>query len=333
MFKLFGNCRATLLYFRRGLSLEHLRNRALIKISGTDAASYLQGLITNDMQHLLLGKKCMYSMFLNTKGRVLYDTIVYRIEDNAFFIECDTEVVKSVERHLKMYKIRRQVDVTTLCDRYNVFALFETNMSSKVEDKNEDKSNVPLNLASDQYIFCDPRTSLLGHRIIASKDLGIDKITSSCNVEIDSNKPESYRWLRYFLGVGEGVSELPPGECFPLESNCDYLHGVSFHKGCYIGQELTARTHHMGVIRKRLMPLNFLKVPSNYSVNDTILSDGKNLGKLRGIEGTAGLALLRIDQCLGLEEIKIGNGMATTKKPAWWPLEAPKDILSAQRND
>merc|ERR1712198_771277 len=64
-----------------------------------------------------------------------------------------------------------------------------------------------------------------------------------------------YKELRFRLGVGECPSELQSGKALPLESNVDYLHGVSFHKGCYIGQELTARTHHTGVIRKRIMPL------------------------------------------------------------------------------
>ncbi|CAH1979930.1 unnamed protein product [Acanthoscelides obtectus] len=140
-----------------------------------------------------------------------------------------------------------------------------------------------------------------------------------------------YRYHRYNLGIGEGTQDHPPGNSLPLECNCDYLHGISFHKGCYIGQELTARTHHTGVVRKRLMPLCFSKVPSEYPKEDAIIHETKNLGKLRGIEGDVGLGLLRIEQTSKLEQIPVGDGLAKVKKPHWWPIEAVKNKALLQR--
>ncbi|KAJ8971297.1 hypothetical protein NQ314_000774 [Rhamnusium bicolor] len=84
--------------------------------------------------------------------------------------------------------------------------------------------------------------------------------------------------------------------------------------GCYIGQELTARTHHTGVVRKRLMPLYFSKIPTKLPTDNVILHENVNLGRLRGIEGNVGLALLRISKALNFGEFCVGNGVAKVKK-------------------
>ena len=115
-----------------------------------------------------------------------------------------------------------------------------------------------------------------------------------------------------------------PTKCLPLEANADYLHGVSFHKGCYIGQELTARTFHTGVIRKRYMPLLFDDSGEVDITADIVNEKGKNVGKVRGIDGSHGIGLLRISECLSAETLKIGTVSVKTHRPEWWPIEAPK---------
>ncbi len=95
----------------------------------------------------------------------------------------------------------------------------------------------------------DPRLEELGWRVLLGPG---QELRPKENLEL--SEESEYKSLLYALGVGEGVADFPTGNSFPLESNGDYLHGISFQKGCYIGQELTARTHHTGVIRKRLMP-------------------------------------------------------------------------------
>lgn len=330
--------------------LEALHEKSLLRISGDEVNDYLQGLITNDMNHLMNHGTCMYAMFLNTKGRVLYDTIIYKtIKDNTYLIECDTKTVDSLQKHLKIYKLRRKIDIVNMTDELAVHALFNLDHLNVTEEldlfnKNIDnvsnnlnkeliKENKSIKMFNDLSIYQDPRMSLLGSRIITPKNISVkDEITKLTEVQtqIDSR---TYKWFRYNLGVGEGVNDLPTEHCFPLEANCDYLHGVSFHKGCYIGQELTARTYHTGVVRKRLMPLIFSKVPTKPACDSNIISDNVNLGKLRGIEGNAGLALLRIAKSIDLKEIKISDGIATTRKPIWWPIEAPKEKVAAQKNE
>lgn len=333
--------------------VEHLKERSLIRVSGSEVSDFLQGLITNDIHHLDHGVGSMYTMFLNTKGRVLYDSIIYRTsENNSFLIECDKEVLGTLQKHLKMYRVKRKIDITSLESEFNVYALFnpgklirndklKTDSSQKLDGlivpctslkENVTETSSTCKIYHDLLIYRDPRIANLGSRILAPVNSDVQKQISEI-FSID-NKPQvqhSYRWFRYNLGVGEGINDLPPGNCFPLEANGDYLHGVSFHKGCYIGQELTARTHHTGVVRKRLMPLYFSKIVTKLPNENTIMNENVNLGKIRGVEGNVGLGLLRIAKALEFKEITVGDGTAVTEKPLWWPLEAPKERISVQK--
>ena len=103
------------------------------------------------------------------------------------------------------------------------------------------------------------------------------------------------------------------------------MHGVSFHKGCYIGQELTARTHHTGVVRKRLMPLEFDQ-PLKTQTEEILDSEGKSAGKVRNIVGNVGLGLLKIDQVLSSPSLTVDGVTSKTWKPSWWPIEAKKKL-------
>ncbi|XP_072388119.1 putative transferase CAF17 homolog, mitochondrial [Diabrotica undecimpunctata] len=320
--------------------LEPLKNRSLIHVSGNDSTEFLQGLVTNDINHLRQNFHSMYAMFLNTKGRVLYDSIIYKFEtDNSYFIECDLEIEKQLEKHLKMYRVRKKVDITNTGNEYQIYVLFRNNclktenvqLEKNKVDSSAVQESVPLQTTKKLFIFKDPRVPDLGYRIIAKNDVDIEKEISSSVITESPTPEENYKYLRYSLGIGEGVNDLPVGNCFPLECNCDYLHGVSFHKGCYIGQELTARTHHTGVVRKRLMPLLFIEPPNSLPNDNVLKSDQVNLGKLRGTEQNLGLALLRIESALNLSQFKVGNGLAKVWKPHWWPLELPKEKQKIQK--
>lgn len=313
-------------------SIEHLKSRALIRVKGSEAHDFLQGLMTNDMQHLIKSTRgSMYTMFLNTKGRVLYDSIVYKIENETYFIECDVEIVNSLQKHMMLYRIRRKIDICSLENDYKIYVLFNSNIIKNqplplTKDNSEIKLN-DLSVTDKLMIFKDPRVNDLGYRIISTSDVDIKQELNNLTNSSFSDSTDSYKLLRYALGIGEGTNDLPVGNCFPLESNCDYLHGVSFHKGCYIGQELTARTHHTGVVRKRLMPLYFKNSPTILPDDNRLLVDKSNLGKLRGIKDTFGLALLRVDLALDFGEFKIGNEIAKVFKPHWWPVTLPKEKL------
>ncbi|XP_059053367.1 putative transferase CAF17 homolog, mitochondrial [Achroia grisella] len=297
-----------------------LESKKLLKINGNDAPVFLQGLITNDMRHFEEGARSMYAMFLNNKGRVLYDTLIHKWVNDAFMIECDKNVHSMLQRHLKLYKLKRLVDIEDVSDQFRIWALISP--IEKIDTQIEYKSKID--------IYKDPRLSDLGYRVVSSKSINetqiVDILGNDVKIDYDEN---GYKYLRYSLGVSEGAKDLPPGMCFPLEVNCDYLHGVSFHKGCYIGQELTARVYHTGVIRKRIMPLKF-----NNKINDSLEQDTvitlsgqtkSNIGKLKSYIWDYGLGLVRIKEALDVKVVRVGKHTAEIIKPVWWPLEAPKE--------
>lgn len=281
--------------------LELLNNRSLIKIEGDGMYDYCQGLMTNDIFRLKT-EKSLYTMILNSKGRVLYDCLVYYMNDH-LLLECDKDAASDLTKYLKMYLLRRKLDINIL-DNISVWALF---------------SSTPITMELNSFtVFNDPRQPILGQRIISDKTSGIrDEIFLD---ERDNNF--TYQQWRYTNGIAEG-KELLYGQSFPLEMNCDRLNGISFNKGCYIGQELTARTHHTGVTRKRIMPLIFDESPTGLDLNVDIYceSDSGNKrppGKLRGLCGKVGVGLLRIDECLKAEKLIVGGFTAKTFIPTWW---------------
>lgn len=334
--------------FRETVLAEPLQDRCLLRVSGPDSYDLLQGLITNDISHLQAGAPSMYTMFLNSRGRVLYDAIIYRTkESSALYIECDSTVQANLEKHLTMYRLRKKVDIG-IEENQTVWSVYNASLDEKrhcdnlmetvkktfpgqviasddVEPVNKNESyclQSPTSL-NDILIFKDPRILDLGLRVLCSSSEDLPKLLSV-------KKGSMYRQFKYSLGVGEGALDLPKEECLPLESNCDYLHGVSFHKGCYIGQELTARVHHTGVVRKRIMPF-VLDRPvnvSNATKQDIINEDGKPVGKLRGVEGLVGIGLLRVAEVLSAKGLSLCSTNLKTRRPDWWPQEAPKEIES-----
>uniref|UniRef100_A0A1B6L8G9 CAF17 C-terminal domain-containing protein n=1 Tax=Graphocephala atropunctata TaxID=36148 RepID=A0A1B6L8G9_9HEMI len=338
--------------------VEQLKTRGLVRVSGDDVGSFLQGIVTNDMRHLEDNCKSLFSMFLNTKGRVLYDSIIYNTNyQNTYFVECDSEGLSDLVRHLKMYRVRRKIDIDSIDNEFKVWALFNpisieipsNNFKSSKQEQVvpctmpnfEDKAGLTflndLVLGDSASVYADPRLSSLGSRVIARDSENIVDAVQRAGIKVETSSPCSYRMFRYRLGVGEGIQELPMGKCFPLEANCDYLHGVSFHKGCYIGQELTARTHHTGVVRKRLMPLLLESELSSgdFSVDmavEAATGDKKTpIGKLRGVEKNCALGLMRIVEALEVSKLRVKNIEGETVRPFWWPQELPKERMDTGR--
>ncbi|KAL2769066.1 putative transferase CAF17, mitochondrial isoform 2 [Daubentonia madagascariensis] len=135
-----------------------------------------------------------------------------------------------------------------------------------------------------------------------------------------------YHQHRYRQGVPEGVHDLPPGVALPLESNLAFMNGVSFTKGCYIGQELTARTHHMGVIRKRLFPVRLSGPLPTGGIDPgtpVLTESGQAAGKFRAGQGDMGLALLQSEKIKGPLHIRTSESSQvalTASVPDWWPM-------------
>ncbi|XP_055887699.1 putative transferase CAF17 homolog, mitochondrial [Biomphalaria glabrata] len=288
-------------------ALCRLESRGVIRLTGKDTESLLQGLVTNDVYQLQeKSPSAMYTMVLNVQGRVLYDLFLYNvskdgIDSTVLLVDVDRKVKDELINFLKKYRLRKKVNIEDVSDQFKVWAKWNDVPNTKDID--------------DQILsFNDPRVPTLAKRILAEQE----------TIESSSNTTEKdYRIHRYKNGIPEGVVDLPPGSCFPLESNLALMNGVNFQKGCYVGQELTARTFHTGVTRKRLMPI-YLDSTATITSDTTILTkaNGKNAGKFRSCEGHYGLGLLRLEYIreeLTVESIDKQVISLKPKVPEWWP--------------
>lgn len=301
-----------------GRTAVKLQNRSVIRLSGEKCRDFLQGLITNDIQHLGGSATSIYSLFLNKSGRVLYDAVIYGGEsETELFVESDSAVAQDLRKHMMIYRIRRKISIDLVNDEYSVWAAFGG------EDQEENPVNLPAGSSRD------PRVKEFGSRILTR--LSDEEMAQQ--VPLISNM-KSYNLHRYKWGIAEGIKEIIPGKAFPLEINCDYMHGLSVHKGCYLGQEFTARTYHTGVVRKRIMPLELDRTVVGSSSGeddlidkDVLTGEDKPGGKVKGLEGSLGIGLLRVELVLAAKQLRVNKSVAVkTWKPTWWPVVATKEL-------
>ncbi|XP_010952141.1 putative transferase CAF17, mitochondrial isoform X1 [Camelus ferus] len=302
-----------------------LGERALVRVRGPDSAPFLLGLLTNELPlpgpaagSASAPARASYAHFLNVQGRTLYDVILYGLlehsdEQPTFLLECDTSVLDALQRHLVLHRIRRRVTVEP-CPELRVWAVLpcaseDASRAAPLQEKAEGTA----------ILTRDPRTARMGWRLL-SQDEGSALVPGARLGDL-----QDYHRYRYQQGVPEGIHDLPPGVALPLESNLAFMNGISFTKGCYIGQELTARTHHMGVIRKRLFPVQLsgpLPVGGVAPGTSVLTESGQAAGKYRAGQGDVGLALLRAEKVKGPLHIRTSeSGLVAlaASVPDWWP--------------
>ncbi|KAG7269296.1 hypothetical protein CRUP_008907 [Coryphaenoides rupestris] len=292
-----------------------LPHRTLLKLEGRDTNSFLQGIITNDTGLLEEpGQRAVYAHMLNVQGRTLYDIILYSLKDatgSSLLLECDSTVKDKLLRHLTVYKIRRKVEIST-CGDLSPWAVLPKRKNSEV----------PVISSPKKAPVCvtDPRTEAMGWRLMLDSQVDPLAVIASCQ----RGDTEEYHRHRYSIGLPEGVKDLPPEVALPLESNLVYMEGISFSKGCYIGQELTARTHHTGVVRKRLMPVSLSSALTQGVAEGTSLhtQSGKAAGKHRTGVGELGLSLIRLAHAKEVLLLTSSDGVTVNLEasvPEWWP--------------
>jgi len=259
-------------------------------------------------------------MLLNARGRILYDMIIYNnhINKSSYLIEISEKAVADFIRLLRVYKLRKQINIEDVTQIYRIWSIF----SSTTNDLRD-----CLNFKTRQGLIIgqsDPRHASLGIRLITERQTKLNDLTDLCHISDDLL---IYKQWLYQHGIAEGIEDIPPGECIPLEYNIVFLNGVSFNKGCYIGQELVARTHHTGVIRKRLMPVqinNYEELSKSFenTVNDlTIVNEEtkRRSGKLRKSIKQDGIALIRLNEWKNSLRIQNADVQIKPFIPNWWP--------------
>lgn len=293
--------------------------RGVIRMAGTDVLTFLQGLVTNDVSKLALpDAPPMYAAILNAQGRLLHDLFLYRQPgpDAVLLADVHLDGIPELLRLLKRYKLRAAVDTADVSQSHSVWVSFGS-------------QNQPKAVSWPH----DPRLSVLGRRAVVEGE--------PCSPHsAPSIYSREYCHWRIEHGIAEGPEEIPAGEAIPLEYNLDALQGISFAKGCYVGQELVARAHWSGTIRKRVMP--FALYPSHaVAIGSAVEAEGikRSVGNVRVLtEGSKrGLAVLRLQQGLaaaaGKQSLRIRDQpdqQVRPWQPSWWTADMiPSDQAPA----
>jgi folate-binding protein YgfZ len=255
-----------------------LPRRALLHVHGPDTYRFLNGLVTQKIERfdketptqlqergveVIAEEKCIYAAFLTTRGRILTDALFYhRPLSRSWFIETDRRNLPIIIRHLQQYKLRAKISIEEdAVNAWHVAALLCASLTHR-DDLLRFLLHTPLS-SHDMQFYIDPRHPLF-LRLLFSKG-SISSLSLPPNVYVDpTEEGVTYQWLRTVAGVNEGPEDVLP-DSVPFEVNLDMQGGIHFHKGCYVGQELVARTHHTGVVRRRLLP--FLVLSSQHSLS------------------------------------------------------------------
>jgi folate-binding protein YgfZ len=302
--------------------------RSLLHIHGRDATKFLQGITTRDIPSLPASSPS-YAAFLNPQGRVLFDAFLYPLnasaawrdslpatakegpEDPAYLLEVDAAQREQLELHLKRYRLRSKFTLRR-AEEWTSWAAWGG------------KATTIPGVAGEVVGGQDPRVPGFGRRFVLPAEQKVEQLPEAT--------PEEYRVRRILWGVAEGQQEIVGGSALPGESNIDICHGVDWRKGCYVGQELTIRTRHTGVVRKRILPVMLYPQdeappqelvynpewqggvpPEDVNVYKTGGRRKRPTGKWLGGVGNVGLAKCRLEQMtpvrLGKEEDEEGAGL------------------------
>ena len=281
-----------------------LPHRSVISVAGADRVEFLQGLISNDTRKVAPGS-AIWAALLTPQGRFLNDMFVVDAGGETFFLETERDRAPALAKKLKMYTLRSKVTVEDLGASLEVAAAFG------------DQASRALGLGAAS--FTDPRLEKLGVRVIAPAGQAAALLTGR---GFEEAPLAAYDALRLPLGVPDGSRDLQVEKALLLENGFDELNGVDWKKGCYMGQELTARTKYRALIKKRLFPVRVegaLPEPGT-----PVHRDGEEVGELRSGTGDRALAMLRLDAARGNGSVLMaGDARIVPETPPWMRLPDP----------
>ncbi len=262
----------------------HLRcaDRGVLSLSGPDSRGFLQGLISNDVNRLS-PHHSLFAALLTPQGKYLFDFVLYD-DGLRILLDAQRSGLDDLKRRLMMYRLRSKCEIEDLSESYEVHLACGDDLPERFGLGATRGNAKPF---EGGVIAVDPRLAELGLRAVLPK-------RSSAFAALDSLDAVEFMRHRMVLGVAEGEPELVPQKSLLLESNFEELAGVDFKKGCFVGQELTARTKYRGLVRKRILPIR-LDGPAPEG-GTPILDGQREVGEIRAVAGDRGLALMRLDR-------------------------------------
>jgi folate-binding protein YgfZ len=283
-----------------------LQDRGVLAIGGPDRANFLQGLVSNDTTRIS-GERAIYAALLTAQGKYLHDFFLVEVGET-IWLDGEAARLADLKRRLSMFRLRAKV---TLDERPDLA------IAAVIGDAGLGLPGEPgaARVLSDGTAFVDPRLTQLGARVILPREQMAATISDAGANEVDFAE---YDRLRLLLGVPDGSRDLVLDKSILLESGFDELNGVDWNKGCYIGQELTARTKYRGLIKKRLLPVT-IDGPA-LEPGAIITLDGHEVGEMRSSRDGVGLALLRLEAVAKAQPLSAGGATVNPATPDWMHL-------------
>jgi folate-binding protein YgfZ len=294
--------------------------RGLISVTGEDRQVFLQGLISNDTTKIAIDR-AIYATLLTAQGRFLFDLFIAAQPSDqgadSYLVDCAADRRADLVKRLSMYRLRAKVRVADSDSDWCVAVLFGAGAAQAV-------GLAPQAGAATAFgggiAYVDPRLAELGVRLILPR-ANAAEVLGGLNA-VDDVGGGHYHRLRATLGVPDAPQELVPEKSIPLENGLDELNAIDWQKGCYMGQELTARTRYRGLVRKRLLPVR-ISGPAPEPGTPLLLGD-REVGEIRSVigDGTRGFAMVRLEALAGgaMPELNAGMSKISPDVPGWMRL-------------
>jgi len=247
-----------------------LEDRGFIQVKGVEAKDFLQNIVTNNIEKVT-SNSTVFSSILTPQGKYLFEFFILKLEDT-YLIECEKELTEEIIKILNYYKLRSKVDFINLNKKYKA-SVISLEKFKEIDNSNLSKGTT-INYEED-IIYVDPRNQELGAKIISKIETTQNNI-KKLNLNItDKNK---YYNKSFKLGIPQINLNRLKDKIFGVENNLDELNGIDFKKGCYVGQENTARIKLRNKLRRRILPVQ--KISGEISENDIIKYKDAEIGKI-----------------------------------------------------
>ena len=285
-----------------------LDDRGILYINGKDSKEFLQNLISNDINKVSDNNSCFASL-LTPQGKFLFAFIISK-HKSGYFIDCEKSQVDALYKQLNIYKLRSNIDIINLSNEFVIAAIKREKFLEF-----EGAKDIPGNTIKyrEDSILLDPRNKYLGARLI----INLEKLYLSLKkLNLKDSESDEYYKLSHELGVAQKDMNDLQNKLFGIECNFEELNGIDFQKGCYVGQENTARIKLKNKLSKRLLPIHLVKGKLNK--DDAIYYENTEIGKVL-IDNEYPFALVKyLDNNFNESKDFISkNSILKIKKPKW----------------
>tara|TARA_B100000586_G_scaffold48061_1_gene31663 strand:+ start:4985 stop:5863 length:879 start_codon:yes stop_codon:yes gene_type:complete len=246
-----------------------LKDRGVAYISGEDSKDFLQNIVTNDINKVTDISSCFASL-LTPQGKYLFDFIIVKYKQG-YFLDCEKNQINQLVDRLNIYKLNSKIEILNLSNEFEVAVISKEKFLTLENAKDIEGNTIKYN---KDPVVLDPRSKNLGGRLIAN----LEKLSFSLkSLGLKSEDPKKYYTLSHKIGIPQVNTGKLQEKIFGLECNFEELNGIDFKKGCYVGQENTARMKLKSNLRRKLLPL---KVNEKLSVGSNVIFNNINIGKV-----------------------------------------------------